>query len=85
VEKKQGSPRENDGIALICFEPVTRVRFPSPAPFSFNNLHSCAGKMQEDSPFSKLFLRKTSKKFLGVGSCLELRTMKNCARWSFAA
>jgi hypothetical protein len=28
--------------------PVTRVRFPSPAPFSFNSLHNCAGKVQEN-------------------------------------
>jgi hypothetical protein len=29
-------------------KPETRVRFPSPAPLSIKDLHSCAGKVQED-------------------------------------
>jgi hypothetical protein len=33
----------------------TWVRFPSPAPFSFNNLHSCAGRVQENCRIFKLF------------------------------
>ena len=33
----------------------TRVRFPSPAPPSFNDLHGCAGKVQADFTFSNSF------------------------------
>jgi hypothetical protein len=36
----------------------TWVRFPSPAPFSFNNLHSCAGKVQENWTLFKLIFPK---------------------------
>ena len=33
----------------------TWVRFPSPAPLSFNNLHCSAGKVQEDFNFANAF------------------------------
>ena len=47
----------------------TRVRFPSPAPFSFNNLHSCAGKVQENWMFFKLFFAQNAAgHFLGTES-----------------
>jgi hypothetical protein len=46
---------------------LTRVRFPSPAPFSFNNLHSCAGKVQENWVFFKLFFaQNVAGCFLGT-------------------
>src|SRR5579863_8380208 len=38
----------------------TRVRFPSPAPLAINNLHSCAGKVQENEEFFKSIFRKKS-------------------------
>jgi hypothetical protein len=37
------------GVAGAWLE--TRFRFPSPAPFSINDLHRCAGKVQENSCF----------------------------------
>ena len=38
-------------------KPETRVRFPSPAPLSFKNLHCCAGRVQERFRFFQFFLR----------------------------
>ena len=40
----------------------TRVRFPSPAPLSFNNLHRCAGKVQEDFQILSFLTRNRSRK-----------------------
>ena len=42
-------------IPLETTMAVTRVRFPSPAPPSFNDLHGCAGKVQADFTFSNSF------------------------------
>ena len=36
-------------------KPETRVRFPSPAPLAIKDLHSCAGKVQEDSDLCNYF------------------------------
>ena len=39
---------------------ITRVRFPSPAPFSINDLHRCAGKVQENLSMLKIILRSAT-------------------------
>src|SRR5207249_6703981 len=41
-------------------KPETRVRFPSPAPLSFNCLHKSAGKVQEDQVAFKTFFESFS-------------------------
>src|SRR5271170_4314067 len=65
-------------------KPETRVRFPSPAPFSFNNLHSCAGKVQENRGFFKLFFAQMLRVFSSERkvTCAKNR-LENFARQIF--
>jgi hypothetical protein len=42
----------------------TRVRFPSPAPLIINDLHRCAGKVQENEGIFKSIFQKIVGTFL---------------------
>jgi hypothetical protein len=54
--------------ALSCQVIITRVRFPSLAPLIINDLHRCAGKVQENFVFFKPILSPFSRAFAVFGS-----------------
>jgi hypothetical protein len=61
----------------------TRVRFPSPAPFSFNNLHGCAGKVQEKCRRTRCFSNYFSLKMAGNFCVWQNRRRQNSCCWIF--